>query len=178
MEELHHALGCRCFRNYKHTIQASLDGHWVDGGELPLALGAYTTVPKAPRGSSINRENSCFLDIVHIDIVFGDCVAPGGYCYALIFVDRAPRYNWVFGLKDLSSDSILSAFCLFQGDAGLYARCFHSDCNAKLFGTKIREYLLGKDSNIIATAAGWQSGNGLIKSHWKVMVHMSHAYLT
>ncbi len=178
MEELHRALGCQRFRNYKHIIQASLDGHWVDGGEFPLALGAYTTIPKAPRGSPIDRENSCFLDVVHINIAFGDCVAPGGYRYALIFVDRATRYNWVFGLNDLSSDSILSAFCLFWGDAGSYARCFWSDCNAKLFGTKIHKYLLDNNSNIIATAAGRQSGNGLVKSHWRVMVHMSRAYLT
>jgi hypothetical protein len=78
-EELHRALGCRHFCNYKHIIQASLDGDWVDGGKFLLALGIYTTIPKAPCGSAIDRENSCFLDVVHINIAFGDCVAPGGY---------------------------------------------------------------------------------------------------
>ena len=53
-------------------------------------------------------------------------------------VDRATRYNWVFGLKDLSKDSILSAFRLFQADAGSYARCFHCDCDPKLFGMTIK----------------------------------------
>ncbi len=115
LEALHHELGCQRFRNYKHIIQASLDGHWFNGGELSLALGAYTTIPKALRGSAIDRENSCFLDVVHVDIAFGDCISPGEVCYALIFVDRATHYNWVFGLKDLSSDSILLAFCLFRG---------------------------------------------------------------
>ena len=33
-------------------------------------------------------------------------------------------------------------------------------------------------SNIVAAAAGHQSSNGLVESHWKVMVHMAHAYLT
>ncbi len=66
----------------------------------------------------------------------------------------------------------------FGGDVGSYARCFRSDCDAKLFGTKIREYLLDNDSNIVAAAVGQQSANGLIKSHWKVMIHMSHVYLT
>ncbi len=135
LEELHRALGCRYFCNYKHIIQASLDDHWVDGGGFLLALGTYTTIPKALRGSAIDRENSCFLGVVHVDIAFGDCIAPGGFHYALIFVDHATRYNWVFGLKDLSSDSILSAFCLFWGDAGLYSRC---DCDAKLFGTNLQ----------------------------------------
>jgi hypothetical protein len=95
------------------------------------------------------------------------------------FVDWATRYNLVFRLKDLSSNSILSAFHLFCGDVGSCAQCFRSDCNTKLFGTKIRKHLvINNDLNIIAVTAGCQSANGLVKSHWKVMVHMSRAYLT
>ena len=120
-EELHCALGCRRFRNYKHFLQTSLDGKWINGGELPLLLGAYTTIPKAPHGSAINCEQSFFLNIVHVDIAFGDCVLVGGFQSSLIFFDRVTRYNWVFGLKDLSKESILSAFRIFREDAGSYA---------------------------------------------------------
>ena len=177
-EELHRALGCRRFRNYKHILQTSLDGQWMDGGEFPMSLGSFTTIPKSPRGGAIDREQSFYLDIVHVDIAFGDCVSTGGFRYSLIFVDRATRYNWVFGLKDLSSSSILAAFRLFRADAGSYARCFRCDCDTKLFGTKIREHLIDHASNIVAAAAGRQSSNGLVESHWKVMVHMARAYLT
>ena len=31
-KELHRALGCRRFRNYKHILQTSLDSQWIDGG--------------------------------------------------------------------------------------------------------------------------------------------------
>ncbi len=113
-----------------------------------------------------------------MDIAFGDCVLVVGFCYALILVDRATRYNWVYSLKDLSSDSILSALHYFKADAGTYACFFRLDCDAKLFGTCICKHLIDNDSNILATAAGRQSVNGLVKSHWKVMVHMSNAYLT
>jgi hypothetical protein len=75
----------------------------------------------------------------------------GGFCYALIFVDRATWYNWVFGLKDLSKESIL---------AGSYARCFRCDCDPKLFGATIKEHLFDHDSNLVAAAAGCQSANG------------------
>ncbi len=176
-EELHRALGCRRFRNYRHIIQTSLDGEWVDGGKFPLSLGSYTTIPKAPRGGSIDWEKSFFLDVVHVDIAFGDCVSVGGFHYSLIFVDRATRYNWVFGLKDLSKESILSAFRLFRADAGSYAHCFRCDCNPKLFGMTIKEHVVDHDSNIVAAAAGCQSSNGLVESHWKIMVHMAWAYL-
>jgi hypothetical protein len=123
-EELHCALGCCRFQNYKHILQTSLDGKWVDGGEFPLALSTYTTIPKAPRGGAINREHSFFLDIVHVDIAFCDCILVGGFQYSLIFVNRATCYNWVFGLKDLSHDLILLAFRLFRADASSYAWCF------------------------------------------------------
>jgi hypothetical protein len=43
-------LGCRRFRNYKHILQTSLDGQWIDGGEFPLAPGSYATISKSNRG--------------------------------------------------------------------------------------------------------------------------------
>ncbi len=177
-EDLHRALGCRRFRNYKHIIQTSLDGQWIDGGELPVLLGAFTMIPKAPRGGAIDRKQSFYLNIVQINIAFGDCISVGSFRYSLVFLDEATHYNWVFGLKDLSSASILAAFHLFHADAGSYARCFRCNCDAKPFGTKIREHLIDNASNIVAAAASHQSSNGLVELHWKVMVHMAHAYLT
>ena len=53
-----------------------------------------------------------------IPIAIGDCISVGGFQYSLIFVNRATSYNWVFGLKNLSKESILSAFHLFLADAG------------------------------------------------------------
>ncbi len=92
-EELHRITGCRHFRNYRHIIDASKDGHLIDTGEFPISLGLYMTIPKAPRGKSIDQTLSRYIDIVHIDIAFGDCASIGGYKYALIFVGRATRYN-------------------------------------------------------------------------------------
>jgi hypothetical protein len=55
-----------------------------------------------------------------MDIAFGDCLLVGGYHYALILVDRAMHYNWMFGLKSLSSKCILSAPRLFKAAAGTF----------------------------------------------------------
>ncbi len=44
-----------------------------------------------------------------MDIAFSDSLSIGGFRYALILVGQATRYNWVFGLKNFLSDSILSA---------------------------------------------------------------------
>ena len=177
-EELHRTMGCRKFRNYKHLLQVSRDGAWVDGGEFPASLGSYATIPKSHRGKPLDRRRYKYLDAVHMDIAFGDCVAVGGYRYTLVLVDRATRYNWNFGLKTLSASDILSALRLFRAAAGRLARCFYTDCDLKLFGTAISEYLIDNDSKVVAAPAKRQSSNGLVESHWKVMVHMARAYLT
>jgi hypothetical protein len=38
-EELHRIMGCRKFRNYKHLLQVSRDGEWINGGEFPPSFG-------------------------------------------------------------------------------------------------------------------------------------------
>ena len=171
-------MGCRKFRNYKHILVVSRDGAWVDGGKFLMSLGSYATIPKAQRGTSLDCTSYRYLDAVHMDIAFGDCVSVGGYRFALILVDRATRYNWAFGLKTLSSDCILSALCLFRAAAGSLADCFYCDCDPKLFGQAISEYLVNNSSKVVAAPTKCQSSNGLVESHWKVMVHMARAYLT
>jgi hypothetical protein len=171
-------MGCHKFCNYKHILQVSRNGKWVDGGEFPSSLGSYATIPKAKRGGTLDRTRYHYLDAVHMDIAFGDCVAVGGYRYALILVDRATRYYWTFGLKTLASANIISALHLFCATAGRLARTFYSDCDIKLFGSAFSEYLIDGQSKVIAAPAKRQSANGLVESHWKTMVHMACAYIT
>jgi hypothetical protein len=177
-EELHHIMGCRKFCNYKHLLQVSRDSKWVDGGEFPSSLGSYATIPKAKRGGTLDRMMYLYLDAVHMDIAFGDCVAVSCYRYALILVDCATRYNWTFGLKTLSSANIILALCLFRATAGCLAHTIYSDCDLKLFGYAVSKYLIDGQSKVIAAPAKHQLANGLVESHWKTMVHMAHAYIT
>ncbi len=57
-------------------------------------------------------------------------------------------------------------------------RCFYCDCDPKLFGMAISEYLNNNQSKVVAAPAKHQSSNGLVESQWKIMVHMARAYLT
>ena len=59
----------------------------------------------------------------------------------------------------------------------MFARQFCCDFNKKLFGSMVWSFLHLHQSSIEASPAGHQSSNGLVKSHWKIMVHMSRAYL-
>ncbi len=80
-------MGCRKFWNCKTLLQVSQDGKWIDGGKLPLSLGSFATIPKAMHGLLLNKTKYFYLDAVHMDIAFGDCLSVGGYKYALILVD-------------------------------------------------------------------------------------------
>jgi hypothetical protein len=116
-EELHCIMSCRKFRNYKHLLQVSQDRQWIDGGKFPFSLGSYATISKAKWGGPLDSMKYRYLDTVHVDIVFGDCVAFSGNHYALILVDRATHYNWTFGLKTLSlwqTSSLRFAFSELQ----------------------------------------------------------------
>ena len=132
---------------------------WVDGGDFPPSLGSFVTIPKAKRGLSLDRTHYWYLDTVHMDIAFGDCLSVGGYRYALILVDHATWYDWTFGLKTLSSSCILAAIWLFCAAAGSLARCFYYDCDTKLFGMAISEYLVDNGSKVVAAPAEHQSSN-------------------
>jgi hypothetical protein len=72
-------MGCRKFKNYKHLLQVSRDGQWVDGGKFPPSLGSFATIPKSNKGKSLDRTHYRYLDTVHIDIAFGDCLLVGGF---------------------------------------------------------------------------------------------------
>jgi hypothetical protein len=152
LEELHWAMGCRKFRNYK-LLQVSRDGKWMDGREFSASLGSYATIRKSNSGGPIDCPKYKQLDTVHMDIAFGDCLSVGGFRYALILVDRATRYNWAFGLKNLSLDAILDTIRLFCAVAGSLAQYFYCDCDLKLFGTDISEYLIDNDSKVVAAPA-------------------------
>jgi hypothetical protein len=115
------------FWNYKHILQVSWDGAWVDGGKFPPSLGSFATIPKAKCGQSLDRTHYLYLDAVHVDIAFGDYLTIVSFRYALILVDRATQYNWTFGLQTLSSSCILVALHLFWSATGSFAWCFYWD---------------------------------------------------
>jgi hypothetical protein len=123
-EELHCLMGCSRFHNYQHIISTSKDGTLLNSGKFPLSLGSYATISKAPRGKPIDRLPSKYLDIVQVDIAFGNCVSVGGFKYTLVFVDQATHYNWTFGLKSLQYSDILLAFPSFWDEAGPRAQQF------------------------------------------------------
>ena len=71
------------------------------------------------------------------------------------------------------------ALRIFWAAAGsLAAWSFYCDCDTTLFGKVISNYLINNRSKVVAAPAKCQSSNGLVESHWKIIVHMACIYLT
>eukprot|EP00956_Cyclotella_meneghiniana_P031975 scaffold85846_cov40-Cyclotella_meneghiniana.AAC.3 len=174
--KLHKIFGCRKLRNQSHLIASSLNASLLAGGELPSTIGDFTTINMPNRGKPLKKRRK-FLDKVHMDIVYGDCVALGGYRYALILVDLATRYAWFYGMHTMSSADIILALETFKADTGSYPKTFHADFDQKLIGGAALRHI-NKHSRIIAAPARRQSSNGLVESTWKTAVRMARAYIT
>jgi hypothetical protein len=147
--KLHHIFGCRHFKNQNHFIAASSNAKLIKSGELPSTLGDFATINNPDKGKPLTQPRK-YLDKVHLDIVFGDCLALGGFRYALVLVDVATRYCWVFGMQALTSNEIISALNSFTSFVGMVPKTFHSDFDQKLIGGKachrplyLFRYLLG-----------------------------------
>jgi hypothetical protein len=89
-------MGCHKFCNYKHLLQVSRDGKWMEGGEFPASLGSYATIHESNSGGTTGHCKYKHLDVVHMDIAFSNRLFVGGFRYALILVDGATWYNWAF----------------------------------------------------------------------------------
>jgi hypothetical protein len=78
-KELHCAMGCTKFKNHKHLLLVSRDSQWVDSGESPPSLGSFATIPKGNKGKPIDGTLYLYLNVVHVDIAFSDCVLVGSF---------------------------------------------------------------------------------------------------
>ena len=170
-------MGCRYFRNQQHLIAATANAKLIKSGELPATLGDYATMNKPNKGKTLTKSRK-YLDKVHLDIVFGDCLSIGGYRYALVFVDVATRYCWVYGMQALTSNEIISCFTSFQSDANATPKTFHTDFDKKLIGGKALKWIQEAKSRIIASPSNRQSSNGLVERTWQTLVRMARAYIT
>ncbi len=71
-----------------------------------------------------------------MDIVYNDCLPLGGYKYALLLVNVATQYAWVYGLSSINSAAIVDSLDSFRTNADGVAKTFHTDFNKRLIGGK------------------------------------------
>lgn len=170
------AYGGRRFRNFENVARVLKGAKFVNSGAPLDTLSRFTSMRRSRRGQ-VQPPSKKYLDKVHVDILFGDVVANLGYRYALLLVDRATKYIWIYGLKSLTSGPIIDAFCQFRADAGGLPKQFRCDCDQKLMGGDARRWIYRNHSKILGAPAGRQSSNGLVERAWQTIRDMARGYL-
>jgi len=166
--KLHKIFGCRRFKSQSYLIAASKNASPINTGEFSTTLGNYATMDKPAQEKTLTKRRK-YLEKVHLDIVFGDCLALGGYRYGLLLVDVATRYTWFYGLTSLTNLEIISGLKAFASDAGGYPKRFHADFDQIFIGGAALRHI-NKHSKIIAAPSHQQSSNGLVESTWKTLI--------
>ena len=113
-----------------------------------------------------------------MDIVYGDSISKLGLRFALLLIDRATKYIWVYGLKNPLSSDMIGALEQFRADAGRLPKEFRCDCDQKLLGGEIRRWIYCNNSKINGVPVKRQSSNNLAKCAWATVSSMARAYLT
>ena len=131
---IHMIFGCRRFRN-QHYLTSATNASLVKSVLLPSTIGSFATIMNPPKEKSTKK---CwkYLDKVHMDIVFGDCVDLRGHRYTPLLIYVATRYCWLYGMSSLSSASITSDLETFTSESGQLPQPFHSDFDKKLIEGK------------------------------------------
>ena len=117
-----------------------------------------------------------YSDIWHMDIGHGPNTAIGGIRYTLLLVDKATRFKFVFGLKNLTT-SLLTAIKRFMLLCGTPPKIIRTDFDNKLISGEVEKFLLEEKVRIEASPPYRQHQNGLVERHWQAILAMSRNWL-
>jgi hypothetical protein len=138
--------------------------------------GEVATLHKAPRNTTPVPHPSSFIDVVHMDIVFGSNIALGNIHYGLLFTDRYSWMTYIYPLQNLTTD-IKRQMKPFFAHLGVHPRRLISNFDTKSVGAKAREYLNSLWIHVNAAPANHQDKNGLVERHWQTMIAMARNWL-
>ena len=139
--------------------------------------GTTASMNSRRRNTTPSNTNLKYSDIWHVDIGYGPSTGIGGMRYTLLCVDKATRYKFVFGLKNLNS-SILAALKQFINKCGEKPKLICTDFDPKLFAGDVATYLTDKKIEIEAAPPYRQHQNGLVERSWQTIVNMTRNWLT
>ena len=177
--ELHRYLGFRQLSNLQHFKSSIQDTVTiVNAGEIPKDISDYTTIHRNTQNKTTIPRPTRFFEVAHMDIGYGDAIAPGGYKFVLLIVDRKTRYSYLFGLKDTKAQSIVSALKELLVIAGKLPTTIYTDFDPKILSSKVTSFCHDNLSNLLACPEGQQNQNGLVERKWQTLVHMARRYLT
>ena len=144
-----------------------------------MEIGAQSQISSHRRNTTPVERPSDPFEVAHMDIGFGDSVAPGGVKYALLIVDRFSRKGDILGLKDVKGASIKSQLIQYKlNNGGRLPRLLYTDFDPKLISGEAKTYLAEQGTVVRAAPPRRQHQNGLFERAWQTLYNMARAFIT
>jgi len=178
--ELYRYFGFRQLKNWTSILDVAQENISINlnHGDIPIELGNVANIKKSRRNKVPIARPPHFLSRVHMDIGYGDCRAVGGVRYCDLFVDRATREMFIYGLKTLTHNSLIAAFQQFRTDAGDLPKVLITDFDSKIFGGATGKWLEENKCSVRAAPPRRQNQNGLVERAWETITNMARSYIT
>ena len=136
--DIHKYMGFRTLKILKSFQEVSQNTvTFINTGKIPKDIGNYTTIKKHTHNKNTVQQPHHFFDVAHIDIAYGDTVAPGALKFALMVVDRKTRYNYCLPLTDCKSTTITNKLQKLKVIAGKVPKLIYTDIDPKLLSKTV-----------------------------------------
>ena len=177
--QLHRYLGFRSISNIK-ALQTCIDNNTklVDSGEIPKQIGDFTTIQRTTSNKSSLPRPRQFFDVAHLDIGYGDSIAPGGIRYVLLLVDRKNQFPIERPLQSMASSHIIRQLKYIKATYGRLPTTIYTDFDNKLLSKDVVTYCNSHNSKLLACPHSQQSQNGLCERQWQTLQRMARSYLS
>lgn len=175
---MHRYLGFRSVHNLP-ALQACIDSvtKLVNSGEVPQEMRTFTTIQRTKSNKSPIPRSLHLFDAAHLDIGYGDSIAPGGIKYVLLLVDRKTRISIERPLQSMSSTDIIHQLKYIATTFGGLPKTIYTDFENKLLSKAVTILCNTHGSRLLACPHSQQNQNGLCERRWQSLQCMARAYL-
>jgi hypothetical protein len=98
-QQLHQYFGYRNLKNWMDLQQTGQDTiKIVKGNELPLEISDVANIRHSCCNTIPVPRPEKYLETVHMDIGYGDCVSIRGFQWILTLRDCTTHFQWLYGL--------------------------------------------------------------------------------
>lgn len=117
------------------------------------------------------------LEVVGMDIGYGDGVSVGGSKYVLVLVDQCTIETFVCRMKGSSGGDVCEALWKFFIDAGGFPKILQCNFNPQLIRGRAAVLLKSHGTCLRAAPPGRQDFNGLIERKWQSLTVIARSFL-
>ena len=169
--------GGQKFRDFSLLSQLGTGISVIDNENDIPTVGELVNRKRGRRKRKGQRATSP-LEVVGMDIGYGEGTSIGGYKYVLILVDQCTTESFVYGMHGASGSDVCKALWKFFIDAGGFPRTIQCDFDPRLIGGRAAALLRSHGTRICAAPPHRQDKNGLVERRWQSLTAMARSFLT